>query len=118
MSIDALSARALVTQTLQSKDLPAIAAVTADITSAPAVQPSKRSPLLDQVHAAAEQIEKFLKSTGRELDFHVDSDTGQIVVSVRDAVSGDLIRQMPSEEALHLAQTLGHGTGALVDLVA
>ena len=92
-------------------------AVQAAATPAPASL-ARTPPTVEQVHAAVEQIEKFLKSSGRALDFHVDNDTGQVVVSVRDAASGDLIRQIPSEEALRLARTLSEGAKSLVDAVA
>jgi uncharacterized FlaG/YvyC family protein len=41
-----------------------------------------------------------------------------MVVSVRDAATGDIIRQIPSEEALRLAQALGNQPNALLDVLA
>jgi flagellar protein FlaG len=117
MSIDALTARTLAPQATQPKDV-ATASTQAPTANATVPQVNKAPPTINQVRAAAEQIEKFLKSSGRDLEFHVDTGTGHIVVSVRDAASGDLIRQMPSEEALRLAQSSGIGTKSLVDLLA
>jgi flagellar protein FlaG len=119
MNIDAVIAQGLSQQASPSRQ----EAVTAKVTTtapvaANASQASTAPPTIEQVHAAAEQIAQFLKSSGRALDFHVDNDTGQVVVSVRDVASGDLIRQMPSEEALHLARTLNEGSKSLVALVA
>ncbi len=74
------------------------------------------SPYEEAVKVAAEQIESYLRKNGRTLEFRVDDDTGRIVVSVRDAAMGALIRQIPSEEILRLARALGEGSGALVDL--
>jgi len=70
----------------------------------------------DALKAAAQQIEMYLKSVGRELRFSVDDVTGDTVVTVRDSVSGDVIRQIPNEEALRLAQSLGKQPNALVDI--
>lgn len=74
-------------------------------TSAP--PPDKPVVTAEKVRAAAEQIDSYLKSIGRNLDIRVDQDTGQTVVTVRDAATGDVIRQIPNEEALQLARSLG-----------
>jgi uncharacterized FlaG/YvyC family protein len=75
-------------------------------------QPIKQAPPPEQVKAAAEQIDSYLKSHGRSLDIHVDQDTGETVVTVRDANTGDVIRQIPNEETLQLAKSLGHGSSS------
>lgn len=94
-------------------------AAIARITSgAPAAQ-SERSvpaaaknavPSREAVHAAARRLEAYLRSVGRELRFQVDEASGQIVVSVLDAATGERIRQIPSEEMLRLARA--HRDGA------
>ncbi|GLR70783.1 flagellar protein FlaG [Agaribacter marinus] len=48
-------------------------------------------------------VSEFLRTTGTELAFSVDSDTSKQVVTVRDKQSGDVIRQIPSEEVLDFA---------------
>jgi flagellar protein FlaG len=42
----------------------------------------------------------------RNLNFSLEEASGRVVVKVVDAGSGDLIRQIPSEEALQLAESL------------
>ena len=69
------------------------------------------------VKAAAAQIDSYLKSVGREVQFRVDDDTGMTVVTVRATATGDVIRQIPNEEVLQLARSLKSGSGALLDLV-
>jgi flagellar protein FlaG len=59
----------------------------------------------EQVQAAVQQIQKFLADSQRELEFRVDEASGIAVVTVRDS-NGDIIRQMPNEETLRLAQIL------------
>ena len=73
-------------------------------------------PTAEAVKVAAEQIASYLKSSGRSLDFHVDTDSGRTVVSVRDAATGDLIRQIPGEDVLKMARALKEGTGTLLNL--
>jgi len=42
----------------------------------------------------------------RSINFAIDDGSGRVVVKVTDASSGDVIRQIPSEEALRLAENL------------
>jgi flagellar protein FlaG len=76
----------------------------------PAAQAPAAAPASDrELEAATGQIERFVRSSGRSLQFRVDEDSGRVVVSVRDADTGDLIRQIPSEAALRIARALGRG---------
>ena len=68
------------------------------------------------VRAAARQIDSYLKSVGREVEFRVDEETGTTVVTVRETATGEVIRQIPNEEVLHLARHFATGSGALLDL--
>jgi flagellar protein FlaG len=51
-------------------------------------------------------MEQYVASVGRTLQFRVDEDSGRVVVSVRDPATGELIRQIPSEAALKVAERL------------
>ena len=77
---------------------------------------SKAAPSREAVQAAASQIESWLKSSGRELEFRMDEGSGQMVVSVRDATSGELIRQIPGEAVLRMARALKENPPSLVNL--
>ena len=81
------------------------------------VQATPARTVQETVAAVAAQLESYLRSVGRELQFRVDSASGKTVVSVRDAATGDVIRQIPSEEALRLAQSLGSQSNSLVDVL-
>ncbi len=84
--------------------------------AAPAKPAPIEVPAADAVKAAAEQIESYLKSVGRNLHIQVDKDTGRTIVTVLDAATGDIIRQIPGDETLRLARSLGDSTSALVNL--
>lgn len=68
------------------------------------------------LRAAAKQIDSYLKSVGREVEFRVDDETGMTVVTVRETATGDVIRQIPNEEVLNLARRLEVSSGTLLDL--
>ncbi|MCU7845533.1 MAG: flagellar protein FlaG [Candidatus Thiodiazotropha sp. (ex Monitilora ramsayi)] len=71
--------------------------------SAQAVQPTSTVEKED-VQAAVEQMKDFAQVMSRQLQFDVDDDSGRTVVRVLDKESGDVIRQIPSEEVLALAR--------------
>lgn len=59
-----------------------------------------------ELEDAVSTIKEFVQSINRDLNFSMDDSTGQVVVKVTDGTSGDVIRQIPSEEALQLAKRL------------
>lgn len=66
------------------------------------VEAEEREP----VEAAASSLREFVQSIRRNLNFDVDDSSGRVVVQVTDSESGDVIRQIPSEDALKLAESL------------
>jgi len=86
-------------------------------TTPPATNDPPPQPQIDvDLQAVAEQIDSYLRSVGRELEFRVDNASGRTVISVRDQATGELVRQIPSEEALRLAESLGTQTAVLLDV--
>lgn len=67
---------------------------------------------------AVADIREFVQSTRRNLDFSIDETTGTIVVKVIATESGEVIRQIPSETLLKLAQDLSDASSLLFDTKA
>ncbi|MDT8363783.1 MAG: flagellar protein FlaG [Nitrosomonas sp.] len=91
---------------------------TADVSaspSAPAAAPvapaEKSSP--EQVEDAVKQIEQFTQTVAQNLKFSIDEDTGKTVVKIMDSQTNELIRQIPSEEAINISRALGDIKGML-----
>ncbi len=63
----------------------------------------------------AEDIQRRFDSMGARLGFSVNEETEDIVMEVMDLESGDLIRQIPSEEVLALRAKLDELVGLLFD---
>jgi len=72
-------------------------------------QEKQNQPVAQDPHAvekAIEDINDHLQSIGRDLSFSVDNDSGRTIIKVMDSETDEVIRQIPSEEVLNLAQYL------------
>lgn len=58
------------------------------------------------VSRAVTQINDYVQTINRELQFSVDEASGHTVIKVLDVVSGQVIRQIPEHEVLALAKTV------------
>ncbi|WP_282338197.1 flagellar protein FlaG [Pseudomonas sp. PS02288] len=59
-----------------------------------------------ELDSAVASMQNYAQSIKRNLDFHLDDSSGRVVVQVVASDSGEVIRQIPSEEALELAANL------------
>lgn len=70
----------------------------------------------ESIEKTVEQISEFVHANARGLRFRVDDASGRTVVTVLNPNSGEVIRQIPSEEFLHIASELRrYGEVRLVD---
>lgn len=97
-------------------DLPSIVARQAatPVQTVNAVQQSAQIPDLDKADDAVKNINEALKSLSRNLEFSIDSDSNRSVVKVVDHETGEVIRQMPTPEALEIAKALDRVQGLLI----
>jgi flagellar protein FlaG len=76
------------------------------------------APPVQTVERAVKQIKAFLSSTQRQLDFRLDDNSGRTIISVVNPETGELIRQIPSEEILRLAASIQSGGFQLINASA
>ena len=58
---------------------------------------------------AIERLQSYADRLNRDLEFSVDDSSGRTIVTVRDSSTDEVIRQIPSEEALRLANEIDGG---------
>jgi flagellar protein FlaG len=58
----------------------------------------------EELAKATATVSEFVQVVRRNLEFSVDEDTGMQVVTVTDAETGELVRQIPSQEILNIAR--------------
>ena len=72
----------------------------------------------EQLEVVVQQLQEFVQTLSKDIAFSVDEDSGRNVVKVTNKETGELVRQIPSEEVLQLATRLSEATGLLVDTKA
>lgn len=99
------------------------AADVAPVTSAQAPTPTIQeqikaaAPKLEDVQRAIERVKQSIKPPlNNTLEFQIDQASGKTVVKIMDTTTNTLVRQIPSEEALAIADALDRmdGRGGLV----
>jgi flagellar protein FlaG len=67
---------------------------------------TKQPPDEEQVTQALKSINELLRTRSPDLEFSIDSDSDRAIVKVVDKETQEVIRQMPSEDALQIAKAL------------
>ncbi len=68
----------------------------------------KSEPSEESLNEAVQQLNNYVQSINRNLEFNIDTDSGKTVVKVIDATTEELIRQIPNEEALVIANQISN----------
>jgi flagellar protein FlaG len=101
-----------------SSDISAISRTGADPTSVaaaagqpvpvplPGSQSSPQPAAPDILQRAAQRVVAAMEQGGVSFDFTIDKQSGLTIVRIFNKATGELVRQIPSEEAVHVAQLL------------
>lgn len=85
----------------------------------PEPTPATQAPQ-SETNKLAESLARQLQQLTRQLNFSVDQDVDRMVVRVVNSSTGELVRQIPSEEFIELAKSLRNASeetlrGVLLD---
>lgn len=83
------------------------------IATNPQPEPQPAIASENQVQQAVEKIQQTTEELAHNLQFSIDKDTGITVIKVMDSQTQEVIRQIPTEEAVSLARTLDKVKGLL-----
>jgi flagellar protein FlaG len=89
------------------------AALPADGKASPPPAPAT-APQVELEHSRAE-LERFVRSIRRELEFTVDDASGRTIITVRNKDTGEVVRQIPAEEVIALARAVAEGRPMLLE---
>ena len=93
---------------------PAVKTIATPVETADPVKPSAQVPSMEQLTQAVKNINKAMETRSQGLEFSIDSDSQRIIVKVIDQKTKDVIRQIPSEDALQIAHALEQAQSGLL----
>ncbi|MDC0663836.1 flagellar protein FlaG [Marinobacter sp. SS21] len=111
-SSDHAPARAPTSPPIEGSDVSAqsvtSASSTPDVADAvrPKGEPQAREGERVQLDDAVSRLNDFIQNVQRDLQFEIDHELGETIVRVVDQQTQEVIRQMPDEVALRLAENL------------
>ncbi len=78
---------------------------------------SKNENTLDEVQGStAGEIENSqIHSINREVDYHIEQGSNELVIKIRDKETGEIIRQIPEEEFLRLTNRISDFNKSMLD---
>ncbi|MBC3917347.1 flagellar protein FlaG [Undibacterium sp. CY18W] len=90
------------------------AASTQTIDAVKAASSASSPPAIDKVTKAVDDINKTIQSLSQSLEFSVEEHSNKVVVKVVDQQTKEVLRQIPSEEALEISRSLDKLQGLLI----
>jgi flagellar protein FlaG len=75
---------------------------------------SAPAPTKELVEQAAVRVKDAFRATSSRLEIEIDSDLHKVVIKILNEESGEIIRQIPSQELLDLAKHLDGLKGLLI----
>lgn len=67
----------------------------------------------EQIEKMVEKMDEFVNSINKGLSFRVDEELGRDIVTIYEASTGDVIRQIPDEEMLIILRRLAAASSGL-----
>jgi flagellar protein FlaG len=100
----------------KAEDRPVQAAGQAAATQKPAAsaEGAAQAPTREQVKDAVKQINQSMQANNQSLEFSVDEDSKETVVKIVDLKTREVVRQIPTPEALEIAKSLDKMMGLLI----
>jgi flagellar protein FlaG len=75
-------------------------------------------PSREQVSDAVRKINEGMAASSQSLEFAIDDDSKEIVVKIIDQGTREVVRQIPSVEALEIAKSIDKMRGLLISQTA
>ncbi|MFT5218342.1 MAG: flagellar protein FlaG [Planctomycetota bacterium] len=76
-------------------------------------EPVDQEAIKDRLESSVSRLTALASTVQRDLQFSVDEDSGEMVITVLDSKTAEIIRQIPSKEVLALSQNIESLKGAL-----
>jgi flagellar protein FlaG len=67
----------------------------------------------ENIQEAIDRLNQQVKANGRDLSFQMDEEINRPIITVRNIETGEVVRQIPSEEIIRMAHSIEEGKGLL-----
>ena len=68
-----------------------------------------------QGSAAGKMQSSRIDSINRKIDYHIEQDSNELVIKIRDEETGEIIKQIPEEEFLRLTNRISDFNKSILD---
>lgn len=82
------------------------------------VEKTAATPSAAELKDAVDNINKSMKALSQSLEFSIDQDSNRTIVKVVDQATKEVIRQIPTPEALEISKALDTVQGLLIKQTA
>ena len=82
-----------------------------------ALPPEQASVSAEELQGVVKRLNEHVQMINRNLQFSVDEDSGRSVIRVVNADTQELVRQIPSEEALRISRHIKEQTSDVSGLI-
>jgi len=76
---------------------------------------NESSPDEAQGSAAGKVPSSRIDSINRKIDYHIEQDSNELVIKIRDKKTGEIIKQIPEEEFLRLTNRISDFNKSILD---
>jgi flagellar protein FlaG len=121
MTIDSLSSLRPMGMAVSKENPSSPASPAAAAPQPPATAPAKAGaarPDAAELDKALGKINQSMASKGQDLVFSIDPDSQRTIVKIIDQKTSEVLRQIPSQEALDIAKALESAQGLLIKQTA
>ena len=83
--------------------------------NAKSITKNKSTPYKAQGSAAGKMQSRRVDSLNRKVDYHIEQDSNELVIKIRDKETGEIIKQIPEEEFLRLTNRISDFNKSILD---
>ena len=113
MSIEATGALAPAAAQAQPASVAEAAKVSSLVADKPSIEKVDPSEAVAKLEASIQKLNDLMATGQRSLNFSVDKSSDSVVVKVVDTQTDEVIRQIPNEESLRLAEYIEGMVGVI-----
>jgi flagellar protein FlaG len=99
---------------IPAKTTPATGATAAAGVQGATAAAGTAEPSAQQLASAVDKINKSLQASSQNIEFSIDTDSKRTIVKVVDQSTKEVLRQIPTAEALEIAKSIDKMRGLLI----